>query len=440
MMVGSDITNYLKYTVMKRTLILMASVAVLFCACEKEPQTGGGNNQNAEQELKGVTIDEMVTATVMAGNPSSITIKGGDFDELTDHVWLGWSDADTLAVEEVTNASLEIRRTRISFGIHCYSASKEKTVNVYLKRDGYKMMKISGDIKVTTPTVADGFIPDPQFYTDLTIKNPSVVAMTGPCGLIDVAQAKVLEREPNPVENWPFDISWALSGDWRGLELFESLGSNYMANETESVEGMNFVAWFSHAIEEADFSNWVAPVKVRLSNCKGLKKYVSGPNMFGAVLDDNESLEYVDMHLCKRGSWLMTSNCPLKYLDIRHSQKGEEGVDWWPNCESGSIRLGRKIQPDALIKIDSYFLIRHRVEDAWIRIYDAWKAGATIEVYSCIEIDEKLGTVPAYADDPDALSPENWDFIEGEETGYTRNGWRIDDPYTERDESAVRPQ
>lgn len=424
---------------MKKTLILLTSFAVMLCACEKEPSGSGNNGPKEDPELTGIEIDEMVTATVMAGDPSSITIKGGEFDELTDHIWLGWPDADTLAVEEVTNASLEIRRTRISFGIHCYSASKEKTVNVYLKRDGYKMMKISGDIQVTTPTIADGFIPDQQFYADLTIKNPSVIAMTGSCGLIDVAQAKALKREPNPGEDWPFDISWALSGDWRGLELFESLGSDYMDYDNEKTEGMNFVAWFSQGIEELDCSDWVAPVKMRLNTCKSLKKFVCGPNMFGAVLDDCESLEYVDMHLSNKATWLYTSGCPIKYLDIRHCQSGEEGVDYWPNCESGSIQLGRMIQPDALIKIDSYYLIRHYVPNAWERIYDAWKAGATIEVYSCIDIDRKLGTVPAYAEDPDALSPTTWDFIEGEDFGYTTNGWKIDDPLTERDESAVRP-
>lgn len=426
---------------MKKSLILLASFAVMLCACEKESGQTGKPGTKEELELTGVEIDEMVSKTVKAGEPSTITIKGGEFDELVDHVWLGWADADTLALEEVLNASLEIRPTRISFGIHCYSAAKEKTVNVYLKRDGYKLMKISGDIQVTTPTVEEGFIPDQQFYADLTCKNPSVIAMTGSCGLIDVAQAKALVREPNPGEDWPFDISWALSGDWRGLELFESLGTDYMDNEIDAREGMNVVGWNSQALEVADFSNWVAPIKIRLNTCKSLKKFVCGPNMFGAVLDDCESLEYVDMHLSKRATWLYTSNCPLKYLDIRQCQKGEAGVDYWPMCESGSIQLGRKIQPDALIKIDSYYLYRHFVDNAWIRIYDAWKAGATIEVYSCIEIDEKLGTVPAYADDPTALSPTSWDFIEGEEEGYSTNGWKIDDPYTtERDESAVRPQ
>ncbi len=97
------------------------------------------------------------------------------------------------------------------------------------------------------------------------------------------------------------------------------------------------------------------------------------------------------------------------------------------------------IQPDALIKIDSYYLIRHYVPNAWERIYDAWKAGATIEVYSCIEIDEKLGTVPAYADDPDALSPTSCEFILGEDLCYTTNCLRIDYPHSERDEAAVRP-
>ena len=412
----------------------------MLCACEKDPSQGGPGVKE-ELELTGVEIDELVSKTVKAGEPSTITIKGGDFDELVDHVWLGWEDADTLALEEVANPSLEIRPTRISFGIHCYSASKEKTVNVYLKRDGYKLMKISGDIQVTTPTVEEGFIPDQQFYADLTCKNPAVIAMTNSCGLIDVAQAKKLTREPNPVENWPFDISWALSADWRGLELFESLGSDYMDYESETTEGMNFVAWYSKAIEELDWSGWVAPVKVRLNSCTSLKKFVCGPNMFGAVLDDCTSLEYIDMHLSNKATWLYTSGCPIKYLDIRHCQKGEANVDYWPMCESGSIQLGRNIQPDALIKIDSYYLYRHFVDNAWIRIYDAWKAGATIEVYSCIEIDQKLGTVPAYAEDPTALSPTSWDFIEGEEEGYSTNGWKIDDPYTlDRDEAAVRPQ
>lgn len=425
---------------MKKSFILFASFAVLFCACEKENQQGNGG-QPEDIELTGVEIDEMITATVKAGDPSSITIKGGDFDEMLDHVWLGWQDADTLALEEVLNPSLEIRRTRISFGIHCHSASKEKTVNVYLKRDGYKLFKISGDIKVTTPSIEEGYIPDKQFYTDLTIKNPSIIEMTGSCGLIDVAQAKAFTREPldRQVEGWPFDFSWALSDDWRGLELFESLGADYMDYENEQTEGMNCVAWFSQEIKELDFSNWVAPVKMRLNACKALKKFVCGPNMFGAVLDDCESLEYVDMHLSNKATWIYTSGCPIKYLDIRHCQKGEEGVDYWPNCESGSLQFGRNIQPGATIKIDSYYLIRHYVPNAWERIYDAWKAGATIEVYSCINIDEHLGTVPAYVDDPDALSPTSWDFIEGEEFGYTTNGWRIDDPNTERNEAAVRP-
>lgn len=418
--------------------MFIAALAVMFCACEKDPQGSGGENSDVpkgDPELTGVEIDEMISTTVKAGIPASITIKGGEFDEMLDHVWLGWNDADTLALEEISTQALEIRKSRITFGIHCYSASKEKTVNVYLKRDGFKMMKISGDIKVTTPTVEEGFIPDQQFYADLTCKNPSVIAMTGSCGLIDVAAAKALTHEPNPVEDWPFDISWALSADWTGLELFESLGTG----DQETSEGMNVCAWYSPAIEELDLSNWIAPIKMRLNSCKSLKKYVSGPNMYGAVLDDCEALEYIDMHLCKRGTWLYTSNCPIKYLDIRHCQDGEEGVDYWPNCESGNIQLGRKIQPDALIKIDSYYLIRHHVPNAWERIYDAWVAGATIEVYSCIKIDEKLGTVPAYADDPTALSATSWDFIEGEETGYTTNGWKIDDPYTERDETAVRP-
>ena len=36
-------------------------------------------------------------------------------------------------------------------------------------------------------------------------------------------------------------------------------------------------------------------------------------------------------------------------------------------------------------------------------IYDAWKRGATIEVYSSKDNSKKLGTVPMYKDAADAL-------------------------------------
>ena len=97
---------------MKKSLLLLASFAVLLCACEKEPDGQGGSGVKEELELTGIEIDEMVSKTVKAGEPSTITIKGGEFDELVDHVWLGWEDADTLAhvSHSVFTATLHLRR------------------------------------------------------------------------------------------------------------------------------------------------------------------------------------------------------------------------------------------------------------------------------------------------------------------------------------------
>lgn len=418
---------------MKKESLLLASLVVLLAACEKEHD----NKVPADPELTGIEITEMVSKTIIAGDPAAITIRGGEFDEEFDRVLVGWEDADTIAYEEVLNGSLDIRKTRISFGLDCYSQAREHTVKVYLWRDGFQKLAISGDIEVKTADVSDGFIPDKQFYADLTCKNPSVTAMTGTCGLIDVAAARVLEREPNPGEGWPFDISWAVSGDWRGLDLFESLGSKPVEALKENEEGMNMVAWYCPNVKELDLSNFKSPVKWRGNSCQRLEKFICGPNMWGASLEDNPNLKYVDMHLSNKAVWLELSGSNVEYLDLRHCQKGVEGVDYLSNCESG-WKFGTGIKDNCLIKIDSYYLIRHWVDNAWIKIYNAWTKGATIEVYSCIEIDEKLGTVPSYTEDPDALSPTSWDILEGEEYGYSTNGYVVDDPHTERDESARR--
>ena len=455
---------------MKKKLLIFCSLALgamlLAGSCTKDESSSKSDDPQKEKEEDpkddddpqkqddpsgiGITITDAFAGTIKAGFSATINIKGEGFDEETDKIYIGWPDADTLAVEyQYDNPSMEIRSKRVTFGLDAYTAAKGKTVKVYLERDGYDDLCISGDIVVNEPEVSDGYIPDPQFRADLTIKNPAVEDMFSSLNLLDVDAARKLVREPNPVEGWPFDISWAVSDDWRGMELFESLGSETDPNnELEKEEGMNVAAWFSPNIKVIDCSNWLAPLKLRADACSSLEKFICGPNMFGATLNNNPVLKYVDMHLSNKATWLTLGGegPTVEYLDIRHCQKGvaattfpDPEADYWPNCESGSIQFGTALKDNCLIKIDSYFLYRHQVDNCWAKIYKAWKNGTTIEVYSCIEIDELLGTVPAYADDPTALSNTSWDILEGEEEGYTTNGYKIDDPYTERDETAVRP-
>ena len=125
----------------------------------------------------------------------------------------------------------------------------------------------------------------------------------------------------------------------------------------------------------------------------------------------------------------------LTYLDIRKDRSAKEmggpvenapdlGWKGYPNskddnpsAESAWVPFVGKswfgVADNARILVDYQFLLDKYSYNSdggydgktyrYMTIYDAWKRGATIEVYSSKDNSKKLGTVPMYKDAADAL-------------------------------------
>lgn len=418
-----------------KTLMCIATAVLAIAACSKPEGEKKGNEEQkpSNNYPEDVTVSELISKDIVAGDPAAITIKGDGFSEEEDFIWVGWDENGETVYERVSNPSLDIRPTRISFGLQTTTDAKGKTVKVYLDRVPYEKMPITGEINVKAPEVKDGYVPDPQFLFEIQSKNPSVQDLVGSCGLLDPDGAAAMTYDPKSIDGWPFDFSWSTSEDWRGVELFSGLGTG---EKLDAENGMMVVAWWSQAIKNVDFSQWMAPVQVRVSDCNLVESVICGPNMRGLVLQNDPELKRVDMHLSRFATWCSFSACSkVEYLDIRRCRDGVSGVDY--NEFAGSSNYDfQGIADNAHILIDSHYLMGHYVPSQWTYIMDAWKRGATIDVYSCIKIEEKLGTVPMYSVDPTALVESDWICPEGADRGYSANNWKIDDPYTDMDESA----
>ncbi|MBQ7517411.1 MAG: hypothetical protein IJU13_03150 [Bacteroidales bacterium] len=404
----------------------------------------------------GVTVETpLFSGVVKVGVPEEIEIYGGGFNgddsSNPDDIYIGWQEGSSKKYERVANESLTVYSDGIVFGVSTDTEAMGKNVIVYLKRDGYDYMPVSGTITLQTPTIADGYIPDRFFLGVLRDQNTLIANMVGPCGLINPKAAAKLTQAgqtnhkvngvlPNP-EDFVLYIGDNVSDDWRGIELFSHLGDK---GSYVNDEGANVMAWKCPNIKHIDFSAWEAKVKVRLDNCPALQSIIAGTHMRGLELPGCTALRTVDVHHSRYINWINIEGLNITTLDIRHAMEydnngNETGYGWesdggvWTHmCESGNIKLNG-IGQNALIKIDAYYLVRHNVNSQWQYIYNAWRyKGATIEVYSSNRkyIDVKLGTVPAYSTSPNALSSGTWDSNER-----STNGYKIDDPYTSRNEA-----
>ena len=373
---------------MKKTLFALACAAVALCACDKEeaPKPIG-------------TVETPFTGTVMAGVPESVKVTGTGF-QATDSLYLAWAGGAE-GVEAYTIAD-----TEITFGVDAYSAAKGKAVKAYLYREG-QTLELTGEINVTAPTVADGFIPDKALLDALWAHNGDVREMIGPCRLLDVEAAAALVKDTQCDNEWgllAIDGNGATS--WEGLELFASLGQGLKTMEDQ--EYGNFICWGSGEIEEIDFSNWNAYVQVRAAACGKLKKVILGPNMKGGDFSGSP-VEYFDMHLCKGADWVMNignvdaATYPdyqgLKYANFARTYVagGNYGVDFNHWLGSGNVK-DIKFAPDAEIHIDSELLSKEwTAGNVWEAMFNAYKAGATVIVHDVANY-EQTQTLPAYTE------------------------------------------
>jgi len=375
---------------MKKTFLALACVVAAICACNKE----------SEPTL--VTVPTPFTGTVKAGIPESITVTGTGF-QANDTLYVAWSETDYELITAYTITDSEVK-----LGIDAYSAAKGKTAKIILYRDG-KKEAITGDITVTEPTAADGFvIKDKALVESLKFHNGDIRAMFGPCNLLDVEAAKALVKDTQCDNEWGLlacDGTGATS--FEGIEVFESIGKGLKTMQDQ--EYGNFICWGSGNVKELDFSNWNAYIQVRAASCGSLEKVILGPNMKGGDFSGSP-IKYFDMHLASGADWVMNIGNAVdaaaypdyqgvEYCNLARTyiEGGEYNVDFNHWVGSGNVK-DIKFAPNAEIHIDSEVLNKAWTQgNVWDAMYDAYKKGATVIVHDIFNYDQTQ-TLPPYTE------------------------------------------
>jgi len=426
---------------MKRHLkLFMALAAVaMFAACggddEASDNNGGGNNGGGAADGNypaGVEVTEATSGAVKAGTADAITIEGSGFDDLLDMVQIGYKDENgEMKYHDVNSLVCSIRKSRITLGVRIDEPYLDKTVKVYLDRLGCDKMPLTGDITFTMPTVAEGYIPDPTFRSFLSSNPhncPAVAALFDAYGMLNPSAAASLASFESK-DGWTMDLAGCQAESLEGIELFSGI------KPRPGDENIIVAAWDMPNVKKIDLSNWkLAGFEFRLDRAAKLEEFIGAPYVHTLSFDACSSLKKIDLSPC-RGllrCWMRNIKTPVcTELDLRRDQSGTyadrpsaEGEFCYLQGDTNFI-----LADNAAIKIDSRFLASHPVENGgnpscWCDLYDAWKRGATVEVYWWKDIARYLDTAPLYTEDPEALSPET--MREGETE--TRNNWKVTEP------------
>lgn len=409
--------------------LLMSGLLVSFAACDKGDNGGDDGKDGEEGNYPPVTITEKPSGEVKAGYTDGVTIIGEGFDEVQDYIYVGWDENGTMEYERISDASLEFRSTRVSFGFNVGARFLDKTVTVYLDRPGYDRMPISDPLTIALPEVSEGYIPDAAFRAVLKTQNPSVATLFNACDLLDVQGAAALKNCGNE-SGYGLDLGGSSITSLEGIELFSG------------VSGV-IAIWYCPNIKEIDLSNWKAKnISVRLDGDTALESFTAAPFEVDVYANDCPNLKTLNASTSR---WMSSIQCTgsteLNNLDLRKDMNGTwKDKNMLTDDEDYTLYGGDCFFPltaDAKVKIDSWFLFDHNVNNGsasdpscWTDIYNAWTRGATIEVYSWVDIDYYIATAPSYAEDPEALSPNNKiaDYVPS-------NKWQVDDPLTEENEA-----
>jgi len=410
--------------ILKLSLAAVAALSLLASCQEKEP----GNKSKGRPDI---TIDNELSGSVKAGYTDGINIKGEGFDEF-DWVLVGWTDASgNLQTEQIKDASLQIKATRITFGINVGAPYINEKITIYLDRAGYDLTPITGELTITLPTLAEGYIPDDAFRAKLNSEaNPNIAAAFNACGLLDIDAAKSVTTGGGKGDHaFGLDLAGCEAESFEGLELFPNLLSDKTATNATVV-----AAWDCPNVKVIDISKWEAfAISWRADRCTSLEKFVGAKHQRDFYANDCPALKELDfdgnmgIKRCQK-----MSNIKLHKVRLRKDMS-KSWAENPSNKEQYTIYGGDcwfPMEDNAEIEIDSWFLFDHNVanygvKSCWSDIYDAWTRGATIKVYSSVK-DEYLATVPMYSENPNALSPNN-----KKDNYVPSNEWVLDDPYTD---------
>ncbi|MBR5035372.1 MAG: hypothetical protein IKX71_08705 [Bacteroidales bacterium] len=408
----------------RKVLYCLAAIGFLaFVGCNHEPtptpDPGPDDGGNTEVTYP-FTVAEKISGTYKAGVHDAVVIEGDGFRAGLDSVAVVWQEEGDEMFETV-KVAVTVSARQIKFGVSPAASYIGLPVKIAIKNDEYgtKPIVISNEVQFTKPTVSEGWIDDWGFRHAIKEKNPNFAKYMDDLEMLDVDAVAQVEHggsTDNGGQNTlDLAVSWIESTE--GIELFSGLKGKDGGNPLLAI-------WLCPELHTLDLSkSTVNGLNVICDFNDKLENVIAGP--FVTIISGAKcpAVKKIDASQAKLLSKLAFSDptTAIEDLDIRREMTGEYVV------------LGPQstfpLADNAQVKIDAGFLYDHAT-GPWKDIYNGWTRGATIEVYSCVDINQKLGTVPSYAEDPEALAEGNID-----ENGIPANKYRIDDPNTEINEA-----
>lgn len=406
---------------MKKTFKILAMALIsgmVFTACDKKPGDDGNGNGNGggDEEQTPWTVTNKLSGEIKAGFATSIEITGSDFEPDEDYIYIGYEENGAMVYSLVSNAVLELRRSRISIGVPITAPYIDKTVKVYLERLTFDNNKhaLTDNLTFVMPAVSEGYIPDPGFRatlqsTHMQDGNPNIAVLFDSYGLLDVESAAQVTSS-GCEGDYALNLYASNAKSLEGIELFTNIGKD---------DKSKVVAGWGSSLEEVDLSKLTNThgLDFRFNGLPSLNKIIGAPYAYRIDVYQCDNLTHVDLSPCK---WLYNlqlwyDNSPttysyVTYLDMRRQNSGTK-VEYPSNTASEytvfSPDSWMKVADNCKILVDYQFLLDKATRNfgseqtpnwsCYGTVYGAWTRGATIEVYDSQDITNLIGTVPAYS-------------------------------------------
>lgn len=367
-------------TTLLKTLVLTLLATVALSSCEKEDKV------TPEDPQLSITGVEPLTGSLKMGKP--IVVKGTGFEQ-TDYITIidtEVTDPDLKEIGNIVSDSkklLVIEGDALTFGIKINNAWKNKVVDVYLNREGYKPFLIASAVKLITPSVEEGYIPDANFRARLKMLMKD---KTTNWELIDKYQ--LLDVQKANSYNGCYDEDAFRTGRLTitDMDIDDFSGIEHFKNVTE------IRSWSCRTTKKADVSAlsklelWLAGNLVGgIVPSKALKRL---------VLSDEDECEELDLSQAASLTTLGFKNTKKMYLlNLCRTKstwaKASEGTTGaWGALDPGDtyFSYGDLAAGDTkarIIKVN-YTLIKHGRWGGNLRkaFIDAYNKGVKIEVYS----------------------------------------------------------
>lgn len=369
----------MKTNFFKMLSLALMSIAILV-SCEKEVN---GPKVDPKLEFDGV---EQITGNLKMG--VSIEVLGTNFEQ-DDYISIIDTDEADPELKEIglirsdSKKLLVIDDESMIFGIQINGAWKDKYVDLYINREGFQPFVLASGVKLVTPTVAEGYLPDANFRARLKMLKKDAETtwdLIDKYQLLDVKKANSYNGcwDEDQFKTGRLTITDMDIDDFSGIEHFKNV---------EEIR-----SWSCRTTKKADVSSLLKLKMWLAGNMVG--GIVPGVMLNRFVLSDEDECEELDLSQAASLNTVGFKNTKKMYLLNLCRTKGT----WAKASDEGFGKHGF-LDPDGssfsyadlsagdtktrVIKVN-YSLIR---EGRWSNnfrqsLINAYQKGVKIEVYS----------------------------------------------------------